>query len=61
MSYDSQNTFLIRLLRARAHMASAREAPRVSKEAVALNDCADALENIYASPLSEFDKLMKRS
>ena len=60
MSYDSQNAFLIRLLRARAHIASARENPRVSKEAVILNDCAERLEALYASPLSEFDKLMKR-
>lgn len=58
---DSQTVFLIRLLRARAHMASAREAPRVSLEAVALNDCADRLEALsdskpaYTSP---FDRMM---
>lgn len=55
-SYDS---FFLRLLRHRAHMANARDNPQTSKEAQILNKCADDLEELYSPPLPEFDKLMR--
>lgn len=56
---DVTDEFFIRLLRHRAHLASARENPHVSKEAVILNNCADDLERLHAPTKSEFDRLMK--
>ncbi|MGN8022242.1 hypothetical protein ACTJJ7_16185 [Phyllobacterium sp. 22229] len=58
-SVDLEGEFFIRLLRRRAHLASARENPHVSKEAVILNNCADDLERLHAPTKSEFDQLMK--
>lgn len=58
-SVDVSGELLIHRLRDRAYLCASSEAPRVSKEAVILNDCANALERLYAGPLSEYDRLMK--
>jgi hypothetical protein len=45
-SQHVDKAYLIRLLRVQAHLYSCAEAPRVSKEAISLNQCADILEGI---------------